>query len=525
MAEPERKPLAFDRFGGLRLDMPPHMIGPGFAMDLRDVDWYSYPGHIRQRDAAVAFTPQRATNYNSIFAHSLKRLLARRAATLYGVQVANTEELASSIAVAEKAHLSFARLGTPSASYTFVADQTNTLRRFDGTTFTAPTATVNGEAAKAMPIGKFLATWPDGGNRLVVMGTTTAGGPAGAASSGSHVWFSDPGAPETFHTVAPEANYVQLNPGDGEEIMGGCYWGGKIFVFKQTRMFVFYAVGVNGEGAPEFAFRSVDLGTMLVPPRSTGNEMIAAGKDGVYFLARDGVYVTNGGPPVLLSNDLRPNSDEVPHFRPYLPIRWKNGQGIFFAKNRLYVALGVNRGDLIYVYDFRNEAWTSWSSALYCMAPWRYNEEAGEQGVADVIFMSGAPSNRKALYYYSPWITTDELSTPNAYWQSGFYDLGNPDEKTLVEAALWGMGEITLASYKNFSATAGFSQTVKPAAAYPTNEGVEDSSIKIDKARVGKSHTGTFFSHKLTFATGANLYRLVRYLRETRVATTKTGTQ
>ncbi|HEX7246419.1 MAG TPA: hypothetical protein VF245_12740 [Solirubrobacterales bacterium] len=499
------KPNAFQNFGGLVLNQPLDGVGGEQAIDLLDVDWGGSLGTLRSRGGASAFTGAAATNYNVLFPHSLIRLLARRAATLYAINEAGNEIAGKSIVVPENKHLAFAKLGTPSASYTYIADQENTLKRYDGTDFTSPTCTVAGAKGVAMPKGKYLCVWPDGGNRLVIAGTTGAGGPAGAISSGSHVWFSMPGNAEEYEGTA----YVQLTPGDGEEITGCVCWGGMVFVFKETKCFIFFGVSADQEGKPIFNFRTMDLGTRITAPASFAGEKAVVGNDSVYFVADDGVYATTGGEPSLLSTDLEPLAKSQPLVGPVLITlgerRWVDAEGIAYMNECIYVGL-VSGGvvDRVMKYDLRKQGWTILSASLNAMVGWV--EQTNTRGR---VFFSGSGAGNKKIFFYTTAVDTDASVTMDPRWQSGFYDLEDADEKTLTNMKVWGTGEVTVKvaeDYKEIGTGTKFKLGTSP---------------KIAQRQLKKSQTATLFSHQISGTAPWSVQRIDRYLRETRVPATK----
>jgi hypothetical protein len=109
--------------------------------------------------------------------------------------------------------------------------------------------------------------------------------------------FSDEGAPNTWGAN----NYVDLTPGDGEQIMGLAVWREALFVFKESRFFVFYGTSSDSTGNPDFLFNSIEA---TVGPSSS--KAIAVGRDGVYFLNQRGIYRTTGNTPELVSELLDP---------------------------------------------------------------------------------------------------------------------------------------------------------------------------------------------------------------------------
>lgn len=497
---PAPKPIPFSQFGGLVLNRPLDDVGAENAIDLLDVDWDNSLGLLRTREGAAAFSPgDAASSYDILYGHSLTRLLARRGSTLYAVN-GEGNEVAGKTAGTNERHLSFARLGTPSATYTYIADQENTLKRYDGSDFTSPTANVGEAKAVAMPKGRFLAVWPDGGNRLVVAGTTAGGGPNGAISSGSHVWFSMPGNAEEYEGTA----FVQLNPGDGEEITGCVAFGGMIFVFKETRCFIFYGVSADNDGKPVFNFRSVELGTRMRAPGPKRAENVIAGNDSVYFVADHGVYATTGAEPSLLSDELEPLARSQALVGPAATTlgtrRWVNAAGIAYMGEAIYV--GLESGgivDRVIKYDLRKQSWTILTAALNCMVAWveQTNNRAR-------VFFSGTGAGNRRIYFYTAAVDTDASAADlDPRWQSGFYDLEEADEKTLVNVKMWGTGEVTLKVAEDYGALGKgttFKLGVAPAIAQQQKQ---------------KGQTATLFSHQLSGTAPWSVQRLDRYLRET----------
>lgn len=370
---------------------------------MRDVDWDGSLGKLRSRDGFQKLKAADATGpYKGLFAHSSQRMLAVKRVSGASVKIVALDsfgaEKVEATWTATAAKSCFARYGTPSASYTYCRANISTHKvvRFDGTAFTEPTATVNGVAGKEMPRGALMVTWPDGDNRLVVANTANGEGPGGAASSGSHVWFSDPGSAESWHTVAPEANFVQLSPGDGEEITAMAVYGGQVFVFKQTKFFVFYGVSVDSEGGPEFNFREVSLGDGSQMRRAasaelteTSDQLATTSPTGVYFCTTDGVYVTTGGGPQKISQALRPLEEVSPFDGPMAEFlngatetcRWP-AAGIIALGQRLV----VKRYEYLFIYDIPTNAWTCWRMTSVSLAVWTGLSGGGSEA------LTGTPS-------------------------------------------------------------------------------------------------------------------------------------
>lgn len=508
MAGAPPRPIPFSEFGGLILNRPLDDIGAENACDLLDVDWDGSAGGLRSREGADEFTKEAgAANYESLFAHSDSRLLARRGETLVAFDIATGKEIAGKTAAVKALFMAFARLGTPSAAYTYIADQQNTLKRYDGSDFTSPTATVNGEAGKAMPKGHHLATWADEGNRLVIAGTEANGGPNGAISSGSHVWFANPGDAEAYESTS----FVQVRPGDGESIIACVAWGGQVLVFKETHLFVFYGVSVDNEGKPIFNFRTVDLGTRILPPSSKCASQVVAGAEGVYFVANDGLYMTTGGEPSLLSEDLNPLADSKALIGPAATTfgerRWTSARGIAFSGEAVYIGLGSSAdvADRLLKFDLRGLRWTVWMAELHSMVTWNADTSTHRER----LFFSAADEGHKGIFFYTPAKDTDATTEMEPRWQSGFYELESPDEKTVVGTKLWGTGEVTVKVAEDYGALdAGkkYKLGVAPA---------------IAQRQLQRGQTATLFSHQFSGSAPWSVQRLERYVRETRVTETQ----
>jgi hypothetical protein len=96
-------------------------------------------------------------------------------------------------------------------------------------------------------------------------------------------------------------NFGDLTPGDGEQIMAAVTWRELVFIFKETKFFVLWGEGTASDGTPIFNFREVVNSVGLASKLA-----VAAGRDGVYFFNRRGVYRTTGGNPELLSDPISP---------------------------------------------------------------------------------------------------------------------------------------------------------------------------------------------------------------------------
>jgi len=330
----------------------------------------------------------------------------------------------------------FARFGSPNEEVAFAANGQDTLRKWTGTEWKTPTATVDGEATKAMPKAKFLCVQsPD--NRLVAAGYgTTSGGPNGTTSSPSTVYFSEDGKPESWMTAGTAEhpnNSVQLTPGDGEKITGCISWKEFTFVFKETKFFVFGGNSVDGEGNPIFNYRTVDNGIGCVAPRT-----ICADLNGVYFMSREGVYRTTGQSPELISRQIEPiwKGDASPFYTGGVIAQGAITEcAATMHEEQLYLSFPTSgANDRTLIFDPRAEWWTQTSLPASALTSFRVGSQA------ELVF--GLASGTNDLGQFGPAFTTDDGAAIGERWRSGWFDLDSPDVKTLVRSKIWGTGKV-----------------------------------------------------------------------------------
>jgi len=92
---------------------------------------------------------------------------------------------------------------------------------------------------------------------------------------------------------APDSNVLDITQ-PSEPLQNGCMWGGNPYVFSSERCFQIY---------PTFGSATDFIAIEI--PNSKGLYMrwaIAVGPLGIYFRARDGIYLTNGGAPTSITD-------------------------------------------------------------------------------------------------------------------------------------------------------------------------------------------------------------------------------
>jgi hypothetical protein len=439
------QPFAFQGFGaGLDLASKPDNVDPASCIDALNV-LFSDRGAITQRPGydnltSSALTSRPASLEAFYTSSGTKQLLAGCGTRLEAMEAGGGVK--ASATGLTNAVWDFARFGQPNSEVAYAGNGTDTLRRWNGSEWTAPTATVDGVAAKAMPKAGALCVDPSN-NRLVCSGfNTTTGGPNGLTTSPSHVYFSEAGNPEGYETTA----FIQLTPGDGERVQSVIAWKEFVFAFKETRFFVIFQTGTDSEGKPEFDYRAIDASAGLASPRA-----VVAHPSGIYFMARNGVYRTTGQEPELISSPVEPiwSGDASPF---YTGGTLAHGSITNCAmgtwEDRIYLAFPTESANSrVLVYDPQYEWWSLYSMPASCFATFRPSNQP------ELVFGYASGSNHVGRHSRS--YTNDDGSAITAYWRSGWFDLGSPSVKKNRAQKVWGTGRCFMGLATDFEQGVG----------------------------------------------------------------------
>jgi hypothetical protein len=522
-----------DFSGGLNLKDKADVVKDSEAIDLLNVE-FTERGAVKQRDGFLQFTGTALTNRVDslgvyLTAGGTRHLLAGCGTRLEAVDTSGSV-VASATGLTGGPYV-FARFAAPGSELAYAANGSDTIRQWNGTAWSAPTGTVNGTGASALPEAGAICVTP-ATNRLVATayGTNTTGGPAAGASNPSRVHFSNAGQPTIWETDGASGrgeNLIDLTPGDGEQIMNCVAWQNKVFVFKESKFFVFEGEAVDATGNPIFLYQAVDTGVGLAAKLG-----VCVGRDGVYFMSRQGVYVTNGGPPALLSEIVEPmwlgnpevyfQSDTLNHGQIALArLTWHD--------ERLYLALPTgssSANDRVLVYDLSRRWWSLWDLPASAVISFRQ----GNQAELHFGYSSGA----KEVGYVTAGQADDDGTAITSRWRSGWFDYSNPNVKTIRETKLWGSGSITARFSKDFERAATQTASLTLSAnddtwgdgTDPTDvwgDGTDSSETwggagQISATIARKAIRGTVFSTEFV-AAGVpwSIHRVARHLREQRV--------
>ena len=410
----------------------------------------------------------------------------------------------------------------------WASNGTDQLRVWTGSgTWSTPSWVITNSAPN--PTGMFCAVTP-WDNRLVNARYAPSVNPNQGGQNKNTVRFSSPTNPLAWDGF----EYVDLTPGDGEEIMGMVTWGSYVFVFKKTRFFVFYgtSLGSNSLGVPDFNFRTIDAGVGLAAPQS-----LCVAPDGVYFLSEKGVYRTDGGPPQLVSGLLDPLfTGDLPPLYGGGAINYSaiSKACMAFHRQQIYVAVptgGSSTNNTMLVFDPRFGWWTIWDIAASAIAPIQLSTIGGSLVFAQASgnLLSGRLSQAA---------TTDAGVAFTSRIKYGFQDYGSTVDKTIRESQVWGLGKFRYGIARNLQgsrnaatvdlgratdvwANGGVgSDTWGPDPNYPND--VWSSGQAADFALVRRAVRGINFSVEISDSGDATpgawtINRIVQRIRESRV--------
>lgn len=456
-----------DRFGGLQLPEDPEELGFSQALDMANVD-VDRRGRLRTRDGFTYTTAaEAASQYATLVLPTVSgnsQLLAARTGAVDAINTITGAIIATSGAGSMTSSASIDSLA-------FVADGSTQLRTFDGLAFASP-------AGLAAVTAKYLAVQsPD--NRLVA---------AGGGIGDSRVAFSADDDPTSFNLADPGGDWVDISPGDGEQITGMVAWEDMLFVFKQTKFAIFYGNSVDSVGGAVFNYRMVNTGAGA----STANLCpVTAGPDGVYFANTTGVFRTAGGVPDMISGPIEPVFRDAAAPSEFTGGDLLQPQAMAFSRRRLYVTATpfLSPSNELYVLDIDQGTWLRW--------------DLNVAGIVSGLTVNGTEEVWVSLndinHVAKLGGTTDNGTAISWSYGSGYADFGTPEVKVLREAAVWGSGVVQLQIMTDHGRTS-------------TADAVTLESTTSEKL-IRSATRGRFFRYGLAGSGPATVNRVVFYAR------------
>jgi hypothetical protein len=323
----------------------------------------------------------------------------------------------------------FARFGKPNEEVLYAGNGKNPISKWNGVAFSKPTGKVNGEAGKALPMAGAICVDPNN-NRLVCSGFGTAtGGPNGAVSSPSHVYFSEPGEPESYVTTS----VLVLTPGDGERIQAVIAWREFVFIFKETKFFVLTGNERDSEGNPVFEPRPIETGIGLSAPKA-----VCVHPTGVYFVNHLGLYRTSGQEPEPVSSMIEPVFHTEEEVSPFflggeLNHTFCGEISLGAHEDRIYLGFAaVNPNDRTLLYDTQFQWWSIYDLPMRAVCSFDTGGDHEELLFADA----------NGIFKHAPVYPSDAGAAIESHWRSGWWDLDSPDVKTIRSSKFWGTGKV-----------------------------------------------------------------------------------
>lgn len=488
-------PLVIDDFPGL--DFRGSRVGGRGALLAHNV--LLEGGSISRRPKAVETTTTNNAPGN-LFLHSQSSLLIHDGDHIDAYVPFGTVS-AANVATTLNAEHRFANFAAAGSSLTFIVNPTNTPITWNGSAFATPAFT------GVTPTGATDVTVTPWDNRAVF---------AAPSANRSRVYFSDPGVPTTIQTD----NYIDLDPGDGEQIGHVAAWRDFVFVFKDRKTYVFYATSTDSTGSPVFEYRTISR--TLGAPRggSITQSAVTVHRAGVFFVGSDyQIYRTTGGEPELVSapiSDIFRAGDRVSGGVFAYPVSGIYAQTIGCDDRFVYVGTNITSG-LGLMFDTQIGTWTSCD---FVAQGSRFSSRpAVAGGTATLIFTRPGSSS---INYFIHTVNnadtvTQDFGTTNisARYRLGWNDFGQPGvEKELRDTVVHGFGSVGVSWLRDYAA-AGTSSSLT-LGSY--------SGFLPALAHTRRAEQGALFSLDLANTSGAffDVHRVEAFMREQRGAGNRT---
>lgn len=431
------RPFPFPSLGrGLNLRDKADAVQPDEAIDCMDVEFLER-GTLKERAGYTNFTSATLTERGASLepfykTDGTKQLIVGCSTRLEALNTSGG--IVASLTTLTAGTWDFARFGSPNNERLYAGQGDDTLRRWDGSAWTSPGAT--------MPKAGALAVMARSNRLVAARFNTTTGGPSGATSSPSHVWFSNAGDPETWGAN----DFVQVTPSDGEKVQAVVAWREFVFIFKETKFFVVIGETVDSNGNPRFELRPVDTGVGLVSPRA-----VSVAEDGVYFMDRRGIFKTTGNDPQLISDPIRPifqGGASIFYTGGVLSTANITQCALHFFNDRVFVGFPTgSTNDRVLVWDTQLKWWSIWGLPAAAFATFRASSDS------ELHFARATGSNH--IDRMAASILTDAGSAIGSYWRGGWFDHGFVDQHRVAEVKVWGSGQPGIALTTDFKSSPG----------------------------------------------------------------------
>lgn len=171
---------------------------------------------------------------------------------------------------------------------------------------------------------------------------------AGDANYPSRLFFSSVISSAGNITWAPTTDYVDINPGDGEDCTGLRRYSLELVFFKPNYIYRFRTSGVDPDPLIKIGTRS--------------NESVVEGKRGLYFHHDTGFYRYSGGYPEEISRPIIDVIEAIPYSQFSIMSGWKDNDHIYWSLGDLTIA-GETWVNVVARFTESSNIWTIYSYA------------------------------------------------------------------------------------------------------------------------------------------------------------------
>lgn len=173
---------------------------------------------------------------------------------------------------------------------------------------------------------------------------------AGDPAYPSRLFFSSVITSAGNITWSPTTDWVDINPGDGEDVTGLKNYSLELLFFKPNFIYRFKTSGVDPDPLIKIGTRS--------------NESIVEGKRGLYFFHDTGAYQYTGGYPTELSRPITDIIQAIPYSQFANIIAWKDFDHIFWSIGNVTIPETYNSVTIkncVLRYTESSQVWTVYS--------------------------------------------------------------------------------------------------------------------------------------------------------------------
>lgn len=231
---------------------------------------------------------------------------------------------------------------------------------------------------------------------------------AGDRNYPSRLFFSSVISSTGNITWTPTADFVDINPGDGEDFTGMKRFSLELLLFKPNYIYRFRTSDVDPDPLIKIGTRS--------------NESIIEGKRGLYFHHDSGFYRYSGGYPVEISRPISDIVSAIPFSQYSNIIAWKDDDHIYWSIGNITITEDQESETIknaVVRYTESSDIWTIYSYANDIRAAGEYNSSdektriVGTDNGIVAVFDSGTNDFGEPIKYRirTKWYDWEDISS------------------------------------------------------------------------------------------------------------------